>query len=145
MIIISFKYVYLLRVPTSKWYGLIIYLNELYILKGVARQYIKIYRSRCVYSSVYFNGRTSRNSTLDLNIHSDWCFHKHAIRMQSILLSRYFTSMQMMMYWTSGWYVLESDDGISNKRNQSLNGFSYPVRTAHSGKWKDKRSYSIII
>ena len=46
--------------------------------------------------------------------------------------------MQMMMYWTSGWYVLESDDGISKKRNQSLNGFAYPVRPAHSGKSKDK-------
>ena len=46
--------------------------------------------------------------------------------------------MQMMMYWTSGWYVLESDDGISKKMNQSLNGFAYPVRSVHSGKLKDK-------
>ena len=51
----------------------------------------------------------------------------------------------MMMYWTSGWYVLESNDGISKKRNQSLIGFAYPVRPVHSGKWKDEWFYPIII
>ena len=51
----------------------------------------------------------------------------------------------MMMYLTSGWYVLESDDGILKKRNQSFYGFAYPVRSAHSGKRKDKWFYPIII
>ena len=65
--------------------------------------------------------------------------------MQNILLSRYLTTMQMMMYWTSGWYVLESDDGISKKKNQSLHGFANPVRPAHSGIQKDWKFYPIII